>query len=477
MLKRFIFVICSLSFYTFSTCFNTKLNAQSVLDQERQAHKEDSFLKLRPAYYLEIDFLSQSNSVRVYESVSVTNTSSENWRRLVFSVPPAVTFQVFKLNSLTLEIYAKDQPAAYHWEGSMLFVELPIELRPRASIVIRFNFWLYPRRLKGTEVHPAGNIGFNGTVYQFGDFYPVLTPYDPGKGFRTWSYKDWGDPYVYVISDINVKIKTDAELLIAAYGLVTHYNNLWEFRQKGVRSFAFCASRYYDFISDETEGIPISCYFVRGYEKAAAFSLLVAKQVLPLYSRLFGPYHYQELVMAQNGYASAMEYSGFITLADTHFRNYKPSAPQLLTYVTVHEVGHQWWYGAVGNDQVKEFWLDEGLTRFSEFFYFREFQPAYLSWWESMLKVKWPQGYYIDDSLEVFTNSHAYTLLTYSIVPAFFIELYRLIGEEVMLAFLKDYYQAGIDRLMSGSDFFRILGLHTQANITPLLKKYFRRPP
>lgn len=477
MSQRFIFVIWSLGLFAFYTCCNNKLNAQPVLAQERQAQEQNTFLGLRPVYYLEIDFLSQSNSAQVYESVAVTNTTSENWRYLVFSVPPAATPHVFKLNSLTIEIFAIEQPASFRWEGIMLFIELPFELRPQTSIVIRFSFWLYPLRLKGTEVHPAGNLGYDGTVYQFGDFYPVLTPYDQAKGFRTWSYKAWGDPYVYVISDVNVRIKTDVDLLIAAYGLVTHYQNLWEFRQKGVRAFAFCASRYYDFISDEVEGIPIYCYFVRGYEKAAQFTMMVAKQALPLYSRFFGPYHYQELVMAQNAYASAMEYSGFFTIANIHFRNYRPASPQLLIYIVVHELGHQWWYGAVGNDQVKEFWLDEGLTRFSEFFYFREYQPAYLGWWESMLKVKWPQGYYIDDSLEVFTNSHDYTRLTYGIAPAFFKELYELIGEEAMLAFLKDYYQAGTDSLMRGKDFFRILGRHTQVNITPLLKKYFRAPP
>ena len=40
--------------------------------------------------------------------------------------------------------------------------------------------------------------------------------------------------------------------------------------------------------------------------------------------------------------------------------------------VVAHELAHQWWYGVVGNNQVKEPWLDEGLTTFSELLYMHD---------------------------------------------------------------------------------------------------------
>jgi len=33
--------------------------------------------------------------------------------------------------------------------------------------------------------------------------------------------------------------------------------------------------------------------------------------------------------------------------------------------VTVHEAGHQFWYGIVGNNEFEHAWLDEGLNTFS----------------------------------------------------------------------------------------------------------------
>jgi aminopeptidase N len=35
------------------------------------------------------------------------------------------------------------------------------------------------------------------------------------------------------------------------------------------------------------------------------------------------------------------------------------------TYVVYHEVAHQWFYGLLGNDQMREPWLDEGFSDFS----------------------------------------------------------------------------------------------------------------
>ena len=33
--------------------------------------------------------------------------------------------------------------------------------------------------------------------------------------------------------------------------------------------------------------------------------------------------------------------------------------------VTVHEAGHQFWYGIVGNNEFEDAWMDEGFNTFS----------------------------------------------------------------------------------------------------------------
>ena len=41
-------------------------------------------------------------------------------------------------------------------------------------------------------------------------------------------------------------------------------------------------------------------------------------------------------------------------------------------FLLAHEIAHQWWFGLVGNDQLREPWLDEGLANWSAWSYLRK---------------------------------------------------------------------------------------------------------
>jgi aminopeptidase N len=119
--------------------------------------------------------------------------------------------------------------------------------------------------------------------------------------------------------------------------------------------------------------------------------------------------------------------------------------------------------------------MDEGLARFSEYFFFREYHPALLPWWRTMLAVERPDDRFIDDPLSAYKGApRDYSRMTYGIAPSFFQELYDALGETAFLAFLQDYYKIGTDRFMTGRDFFAILRAHTAVDLSPLVKKYFR---
>ena len=60
-----------------------------------------------------------------------------------------------------------------------------------------------------------------------------------------------------------------------------------------------------------------------------------------------------------------MEYPGLVYINDTLNLANK-------LYTAVHETAHQWWYGVVGNNQLTEAYLDEGLTEYSTAIFFDE---------------------------------------------------------------------------------------------------------
>jgi hypothetical protein len=84
----------------------------------------------------------------------------------------------------------------------------------------------------------------------------------------------------------------------------------------------------------------------------------------------YGRYPYRTLSVVDPAYGAegsgGMEYPTFITAGTSILANVWPfrdlAGPE---GVTVHEFGHQFWYGMVGNNEFEEAWLDEGIDSYS----------------------------------------------------------------------------------------------------------------
>jgi hypothetical protein len=90
-----------------------------------------------------------------------------------------------------------------------------------------------------------------------------------------------------------------------------------------------------------------------------------ARTTLKYYGEWFGAYPYGHITIIDPAYqsgADGMEYPTLFT-AGTHWL----APPRALTpeSVTIHEAGHQWWYGMVGSNEFEDAWMDEGLNTFA----------------------------------------------------------------------------------------------------------------
>jgi hypothetical protein len=62
-----------------------------------------------------------------------------------------------------------------------------------------------------------------------------------------------------------------------------------------------------------------------------------------------------------------MEYPGIFTAGTYSLLQHWPlKGIRMAEVVTVHEFGHEYWYGMVGSNEFEESWLDEGLTSYTE---------------------------------------------------------------------------------------------------------------
>src|SRR5262249_40921037 len=93
---------------------------------------------------------------------------------------------------------------------------------------------------------------------------------------------------------------------------------------------------------------------------------------LKSYGASLGPYPYGHLTIvdpvtvfnsrAQGGSTGGMEYP---TLFTAGTRWLAPWTWSELEEVTIHEAGHQFWYGIVATNEFEHAWMDEGLNTYS----------------------------------------------------------------------------------------------------------------
>jgi hypothetical protein len=85
------------------------------------------------------------------------------------------------------------------------------------------------------------------------------------------------------------------------------------------------------------------------------------------YGLWFGEYPYEHLTVVDPAYgagaAGGMEYPTLFTAGSRLFATEGMLTPES---VTVHECGHQFWYGLVGNNEFEAAWLDEGFNTFTQ---------------------------------------------------------------------------------------------------------------
>lgn len=134
-----------------------------------------------------------------------------------------------------------------------------------------------------------------------------------------------------------------------------------------VHDFVFAAWDQFQVASERIDDVDVTVFTPPGYEDASARTLATLRRALPHYSRAYGRYPYPVLSVvhppeaARN--AGGMEYPTLITTGGLWFGG---QAIRDVETVTVHELGHQWFYGLVASDEHAFPFLDEGVNTWAE---------------------------------------------------------------------------------------------------------------
>ncbi|MFE9987460.1 M1 family aminopeptidase [Streptomyces sp. NPDC005381] len=275
----------------------------------------------------------------------------------------------------------------------------------------------------------ADRFGYDGAFSFIGNALPVLAVKD-GAGWHLDPYTNNGESFYSLAADFKVTLDHPASLLVPATGTSVDTpgssgRTVTTATASKVRDFAWAAGPFTKISGTSPAGTAVNVYSVSGISSANAQSMLTtAKSAVDAHAARFGAYPYGELdaVIDNNFWFGGMEYPGFVL-------------DLVSTTALTHEIGHQWFYGIVGDDEYNSPWLDEAFTDYATDL---AQNKTGASCWNS---VSWAS------SAERITNSMAYwdahssrySTVIYGYGKCALHDLRRLLGDTAMAKLLKDY--------------------------------------
>ncbi|WP_405625442.1 M1 family aminopeptidase [Streptomyces sp. NBC_01396] len=303
-----------------------------------------------------------------------------------------------------------------------LQITLPAPLAQGQSATIGFDLGI-------TVPSGADRFGHDGAFSFVGNALPVLAVRD-SSGWHLDPYTNNGESFYSLAADFKVTLDHPSTLLVPATGTSADTpgssgRTVTTATASKVRDFAWAAGPFSKISGTSAAGTAINVYSVSDISSSDAQSMLsTAKTAVDAHAARFGAYPYGELdaVIDNNYWFGGMEYPGFVL-------------DLVSTTALTHEIGHQWWYGIVGDDEYNSPWLDEAFTDYSTDLALGKTGTNCwnsVSWASSTEKITNSMAYWD-------THSSRYSTVVYGYGKCALHDLRRVLGDTVMTKLLKDY--------------------------------------
>ena len=249
-------------------------------------------------------------------------------------------------------------------EGQNEIAYIPIEggLAPGMEMPIIFYYTL--------EVPSYfSRLGKSESLYNMVAWYPKPAVYDK-DGWHTMPYLAMGEYYSeFANYDVTLCAKEGNQIAHSGYETERYINNGYQYintRLENAHDYAWFLSPDMDVEEENVELKNNQIVNLKIYrtdtDTTWNHAMQYAKQALQFMADYMGDYPYSTLSIVQgndSGLGGAMEYPSIKII-----KNVKTTAA--LEYYIAHEVGHSWFYAALGINERDESYFDEGLTTFLE---------------------------------------------------------------------------------------------------------------
>lgn len=431
-------------------------------------------LSAAPVYRIDLTLADDLTSLTGRQQVRYTNAEDTTLTEVVFRLFPNLIGGAMTVSGVAVD--GQSVQPTLEQSDSVLRVPLPTPLAPSGQVVIAMDFAV--RVPRDPDASNYAVFGYLDDVLTLAHAYPMVAVYDD-EGWNTEIAPPQGD-IVYADSSFYLMRVTAPEgLVLAASGVAVEAHEeggqqVTTFAAGPARDFYLAASPGFEVISQTVGETKVNSYSHPQSATVARQALEDAVHALHVYEQRLGPYPYTEFDVVETGTAAlGVEYPGVIALAN---RIYTEDQSNLLEAVTAHEVAHQWFYNAVGNDQVDEPWLDESLVQYLTLLYFQDRygRRGYYAYRESLtnrwgrvdsadIPVGLPVGAY---------DEQAYGAIVYGRGALFFEALAQTMGQDAFDAFLRAYYRSQRWQVATTESLKQVAEQQCGCDLTPLFQAW-----
>lgn len=396
-------------------------------------------------YHIEMAIADNLSHVNGSEEVRYTNTENEPLNEARFRLFPNILGGKMEVSNLLVND-AKATPR-YDLQNSLMIVPIVAPIAPGESVVIRMDFSVEVPR---TVELNYGVLAYDQDVLALAHAYPMISVFDD-EGWNAEIPPQEGDVTYADASFFIVKVTAPKGVTVVTSGRRVGFTEAEQTQSVIVasgpaRDFYLAASPNYVETTINTDGVLIRSYTTADFGEGSQYLVETAARAIKIFSARYAPYPYTELdFVSTPTLALGIEYPGMIAITSWIYDMENGAANEYLEATVAHEVGHQWFYNLVGDDQLDDPWLDESLTQFITLQYFIDtYGLAGSEGFKSSLEFRWdmiaretiPIGLPVEEY-----DGATYSGIVYGRGPLFFVALRDAMGESAFDAFLTEYTQ------------------------------------
>ncbi|MDA1333770.1 MAG: M1 family metallopeptidase [Bacteroidetes bacterium] len=260
---------------------------------------------------------------------------------------------------------------------TVMSVALPQPVGPGETIALDITF---DSRLPEVVARTGWKVTDTGNpLFMVAQWFPKIAVYEiPGQRYvpkdalkGAWNAHQFHENSEFYadFGTYDVTMTVPEDYVVGASGLIESESNsdgqkTVRYLADDVHDFAWTASQDYLVFEQQWQHVAIRALVRPAHKGQGQRHIDAAVTALERYADWVGEYPYTTLTVVDAiGGANGMEYPTLITSGTAYAL---PQSARFLELVTIHEFGHQYFYGLLASNEFEEAWLDEGMNSYIE---------------------------------------------------------------------------------------------------------------